>query len=514
MEMRLESRRARLVSSDPLTGSEIGEVPVMGHAEVSAMVGASRTAMRAWSARALPVRARALERLRHIIASRADEIAALVRSETGKTLAEALVEITIACDYVAYLARVAPNALIERRAATGLLAHRKAWVAYQPFGVIAAITPWNYPFVLSLSAAATSLVAGNGVVLKPSEYTPLTGVLVGELLAEATGLQDLVGVATGDGSTGAALIATDVDKIAFTGSVATGKKVMRAAAESLTPLVLELGGKDAMIVCADADIERAARGAVWSAFYACGQLCQSVERVYVVDPVYDEFVQIALAEARRVRTSDEPEATIGSLIAPFQVEKVQRHLQDAQAKGARVLLGGRAINAPGFFFEPTVIVDVSHDMELMREETFGPVLPIMRVADEEEALRLAADSDYGLNASVWTRDRAKARRIARQLEVGSVVINDHMINYAMADLPFGGARDSGFGRVHGLEGLREFVRPTAWVEDRIALKHEPHWFQNGGRDTGMARAILHLKHGRGPVKRLRAAFSLLVDYLR
>jgi succinate-semialdehyde dehydrogenase/glutarate-semialdehyde dehydrogenase len=243
----------------------------------------------------------------------------------------------------------------------------------------------------------------------------MTGQVVAELVAEAVSSDDLVAVATGDGSTGAALVGAGVDKIAFTGSTATGKKVMAAAAESLTPVVLELGGKDAMIVCGDADIERAARGAVWGAFYGCGQVCMSVERAYVVEAVYDDFVKAVIAEARRVRASDEPEAMIGSLIAPFQLDKVQRHVQDAQSRGARVLLGGRPIKGPGHFFEPTVITDVDHDMEIMRDETFGPVLPIMRVADEEEAVRFANDSAYGLDASGWSRSSAKARRIAERL---------------------------------------------------------------------------------------------------
>jgi acyl-CoA reductase-like NAD-dependent aldehyde dehydrogenase len=264
-----------------------------------------------------------------------------------------------------------------------------------------------------------------------------------------------------------------------------------------------------MIVCGDADVERAARGAVWGAFYGCGQVCMSVERAYVVDAVYDDFVKAVIAEARRVRTSDEPEAMIGSLIAPFQLDKVQRQVQDAQARGARVLLGGRPIKGPGYFFEPTVLTDVDHDMEVMRDETFGPVLPIMRVADEEEAVRFANDSAYGLDASVWSRSSTKARGIAERLEVGTVLINDHLINYAMADLPFGGARQSGFGRVHGLEGLREFVRPKAWVEDRLSMKREPYWFDEGSSGQELARALLTFRHGRGPLRRLTSAVQLI-----
>jgi succinate-semialdehyde dehydrogenase/glutarate-semialdehyde dehydrogenase len=514
METMADRRGARLACRNPLTGAEIGDVPIMGLAELRGLVAAARKAQGEWSRRSVRERARALRRLRRLLADRADEIAALVRSETGKVMGEALIEAAGAADQLAYLAAKAPKVLRPRRAGTGWVSHRRAQVSYEPHGVVGAITPWNYPFVIGMGTVAAAIAAGNAVVLKPSEYTPLTGLRVGELVAEATGLADLVGVATGDGGTGAALIQAGVDKIVFVGSVETGKKVMASAAESLTPVVLELGGKDAMIVCADADIERAARGAVWAAFYGCGEVCMSVERVYVVGSVYEEFVQAVIAEARRVRTSDEPEAMIGSLIAPFQVEKIERHIQDAESRGARVRLGGRAIAGPGHFFQPTVVTEVDHSMELMRDETFGPVLPIMRVADEEEAVRLSNDGGYGLDASVWSRDHGKARRIAARLNAGTVLINDHLINYLMSDLPFGGVRHSGFGRVHGVEGLREFTRPRSWVEDRVTLKREPYWFEEGGSGEGTAQALLAMRHGRGPLRRLKGALRLLTGFLR
>lgn len=514
MDTRQESRRERLVTTNPLTGAEIGDYPIMGSGEVGALVEAARGAQREWSARPPGVRGRALGRARRLLADRSAEVADLVRSETGKVRGEALSEVMIACEQLAFLAERVPGVLGARRASSGWAVMRRARVSYEPYGVIGAITPWNYPLAIGFGVVGTAVAAGNAVVLKPSEYTPATGSLIVELVAEATGLDDLVALATGDGGTGAALTAAAVDKIAFTGSAATGRKVMEAAAGSLTPVILELGGKDAMIVCADADIERAARGAVWAAFYGCGQVCMSVERAYVVDEVYEEFVAAAVREARRVRMSDEPEAMVGSLIAPFQRDRVEAHVRDAVGKGARVLLGGRALDGPGHFYAPTVLADVAHDMEVMRDETFGPVLPIMRVADEEEAVRLANDSGFGLDASVWSKDRRRARRIAGRLRAGSVVINDHLINYSMVDLPFGGVGQSGFGRVHGVEGLREFVRPRAWVEDRIVLQREPHWFEEGGSGESTARDLLTLRHGRGVLRRLGAGLRLLVGLRR
>lgn len=490
-----------LRSTDPARGTVLGEVPILAGPEVRVRVERARVAQRAWWAIGFRGRRRALDRLRRRVVEGSDEIAALIAAETGKPLGDALLgEVTAACDHLAYAARRARAALRPRRAATGFLLTRRARVDYEPYGVVAAITPWNYPFLINVGVLADALAAGNAVVLKPSEATPLVGVRTAELVRETVPIDGLVECVTGDGSTGAALVAAGVDKVVLVGGRETGRRVMAAAAQAPNgpvPVTLELGGSDAMIVCADADLARAARGAVWGAFFNCGQSCQGVERVYVEAPAYAEFVAAVVAEARRVRTSDEPEALMGPLVTDAQLDKVESHLRDAQARGARVLLGGRRIAGLDRFFEPTVIVDVPPDAPLLREETFGPVLPIVKVRDADEAVRLADDSELGLSASVWSRDRAKARRIAARLCVGSAMINDVLINYALPGVPFGGRRGSGFGVVHGDDGIREFARARGTIEPRVTLGREPYWFGGLLTRPAVARAVLRWTHGRG-----------------
>jgi succinate-semialdehyde dehydrogenase/glutarate-semialdehyde dehydrogenase len=490
-----------LESVDPAHGTVLGSVPILGADEVRVLVARARAAQARWWALGWRGRRRALDRVRHRIVDRSDEIALLISRETGKPLADSLVgEVMDACEHLAYAARRARRVLRPRRVATAFLLGRRARLEYEPYGVVAAITPWNYPFLINVSVLADALAAGNAVVLKPSEVTPLVGVLTAELFGAAIGIDGLVGLATGDGSTGAALVGGGVDKVVVVGGGATGRRVMEAAAKASNgpvAVTLELGGSDAMIVCADADLERAARGAVWGAFFNCGQSCQAVERCYVEAPAYAEFLQAVVAEARRVRTSDEPEAVMGPLATDAQVEKVEAQLREAVARGARVLLGGRRIAGLPRFFEPTVVADAPGDTALLREETFGPVLPIVKVSDVEEAVRLANDGDLGLSASVWSRDRAKARRIAARLRVGSVMINDVLINYAVPGVPFGGRRGSGFGVVHGDDGIREFAQPRATIEPRIEMAVEPYWFGGILTRLPLARAVLRWLHGRG-----------------
>jgi succinate-semialdehyde dehydrogenase/glutarate-semialdehyde dehydrogenase len=360
-------------------------------------------------------------------------------------------EVYSCCDSISYYAKRAPRFLApEKRRIHGLMGFMKRLrVVYKPLGVVGLITPWNGPVVLAVNPLVQALLAGNAVVHKPSEVTPFSALVVKKFTEAAGFPADLYQVLQGDGSTGAALIESGVDKVSFTGSVATGRKVAEACGRRLIPCTLELGGKDPMIVCADADLERAARGAVWGAFTNAGQVCMSTERVYVVEPVAQAFIERVVELTRELRQGPESEGEVdvGAITSPGQLEIIEQHVADALAKGAKVLTGGRRNPAfEGFFFEPTVLVDVNHDMAIMRDETFGPCLPIQVVKDEEAALELANQSCYGLQASVWTRDSWKGKRLANRIAAGGVVVDDCIVTYGITESPFGGVKQSGIGR--------------------------------------------------------------------
>ncbi len=464
----LEGATDRIESVNPATGEVVGSVPMMGVDDVRRAVEAARIAGRSFAALSLRERSRHLLAIRQALVDRADELARTVAAETGKPAADAWMEVFSSCMLLTYAARTAPRALRPRSVPTFPMVIKKARVHYAPYGVIGVISPWNYPLTVPMQAIASVLGAGNAVVLKPSELTPLTGVLLGQVVASAG--RDLVGVVTGDGRVGEALVRSGVDKVSFTGSPLTGRRIMAAAADSLTPTVMELGGKDPMIVCEGADLDRAAAAAVAGAFSNSGQTCIAVERALVAAPVYDEFVDKVVRTTRSLRQGPEPDAHLGAITRPPQIEVIEQRIADAVSRGARVLTGGtRRADLEGAFFAPTVIADVTTDMELVREETFGPVLPVMRVADVDEAVAVANDCDYGLNSSVFSADRTDARRIAEALVTGGVNLNDALLGAAIPSLPFGGEKWSGFGRVHGEEGLREFSRTKSVVEDRFPM---------------------------------------------
>jgi acyl-CoA reductase-like NAD-dependent aldehyde dehydrogenase len=499
----------RIDVHDPHTGDLIGSVPAQGPTEVAAAIDAARDAFGRWGALPFAVRAARLLAVRDRMLDRIDDITASIVAETGKLPEEALVhEVAIVADLIGYHARHGERALRPERARVGMLVHKRAMRLHQPLGVIGVISPWNYPFMLAMTPVVTALAAGSTVVVKPSEVTPRTGQLLAELFAP-TGPDDPIGAAvqvvTGGGATGDALVRGGVDLVCFTGSTATGRRVMAAAADTLTPVVLELGGKDPMIVCADADVHRAAAGAVWGAFQNSGQACVSVERVYVEAPVYEEFVAHVVHHTRALRQGSGPGTDVGAMTVPTQIDLVERHLVDAQAKGARVLTGGRRVPGhSGLWFEPTVLVDVDHEMTIMREETFGPVLPIMQVGDADEAVALANDSEYGLAASVWTADGVLAAELARRVQASQVCINDVATSFGVADLPLGGVKHSGIGRLHGRQALRDLSAQKSVLVDRFGFSRELWWYPVPRLLGPFTRVGLVLRYRRGLGAKLAA----------
>lgn len=488
-------RRYRLRS--PATLEPVGEFEARTQSDVRAALEIARKAQPDWAMLPIDERARYLTRAVRALLQRQDEFVAVIRRETGKPEVEALAaEVLAACDALSFYAKRAKRILADRSVPVHLLKNKKLRVSYRPLGVVGIITPWNFPFLLALNPTAQALMAGNAVLLKPSEATPFSGQLVEELFRAAGLPEGVLQCLLGDGETGRALVEAGVDKISFTGSVASGRKVAEACGRQLVPCTLELGGKDPMLVCEDADLERAAAGAVYGAFANAGQVCVSTERVYVAEAVADEFVRKVIAKTAELRQGADGEADVGPMIWSSQLAVVERHVQDAVAKGARVLAGGRRNpNGPGLFFEPTVLVDVDHDMAIMREETFGPVLPIMRVRDEDEALRLANDTRYGLNANVWTRDKRKGVELAKQIQAGGAVVNDCMITYGIAESPFGGRKESGVGQVNGEIGLRSYCHAQSIAVDRFGAKREFLWFPYTSRKTRLLRRLMRLLWG-------------------
>ena len=470
------------MSYDPATGEEVGRAPLTALEDVKSAVDRAREAQRAWAKVSFSDRARIIMRARNLVLEEMEEIAVLISRETGKPVAEAIaMEIVPTLDLMQYFAHATAKLLRPQKIDIGQygLMGRSSRIVYKPVGVIGIISPWNFPWATPLDEVVMALMAGNAVVLKPSELTPLTGLKIKDVFDRA-GLQaDLLQVVTGDGSTGAFLVNAGADKLMFTGSVPTGKRVAEAAAKSLTPVVLELGGKDPMIVLEDADVQMAARAAVWGAFANAGQACASVERCYVHEHIAPQFIQLITAETERLKqdVGAKPDTDVGSMSSERQLNIVAAHVDDAVAKGAQVLTGGRRTpNMAKTFYEPTVLTHVDHQMEVMREETFGPVLPVMTFKSEEEALMLANDSIYGLTASVWTKDIARGERLARQIDAGTVTVNEVMYTHGIAQAPWGGTKQSGLGRTHGRMGLLELVTAQHIHVNRVTFVPDLWWF--------------------------------------
>ncbi len=433
---------------NPATGEIVATVPDLGAEAVAAMAARGRAAQPDWEALGFEGRGKVLLRAQKWVMDNAEQVISTIVSETGKTFEDAsFAEIAYAANAFGFWAKEAPNYLADERVKSSqlLVKGKKLLLRHRPLGLIGVIGPWNYPLTNSFGDCIPALAAGNSVILKPSEITPLTSLLLAEGLRECGLPEDVLQIATGRGETGAALV-EQVDMIMFTGSTRTGHKVAEEAARRLIPASLELGGKDPMLVLSDADLERAANFATYYSMQNAGQTCISIERVYVEEPVYDEFVAKVAEKVRALRVG-KPEGfgsvEVGAITFPPQLETIKDHVADAVQKGARVLAGGHEVQGAGRFYEPTLLVDVDHSMKIMTEETFGPTLPIMKVSDAEEAVRLANDSRYGLGASVFTRDTARGEAIARRLEAGSANVNDALINYTVLELPMGGAKAFG-----------------------------------------------------------------------
>ena len=481
---------------NPATGIQFGEVKISSPEAVQNAVQEMRQASAIWSAKPLKERIRILRQFQTLLIDRRDEITNVLNQDCGKSRQDGLIELFVTVDMLAQYCRQAPKWLKRRRVSSGLYLFKNCFVEYRPHGVVAVIAPWNYPLTLAMPPLLAALLAGNTVVLKPSEVTAATGVLIERLLQAVPELAPFVRVVHGDGNVGAALTQAKPDYIFVTSSTPTGKKVLQAASEHLIPVALELGGKDAMIVLDDADIDAAARWGVWGAFFNTGQTCMAVERVYVVDSKYEQFVQSAVNYAKEFKpgytTDKDSMYSLGPVTDPRQVQVIERHLEDALAKGAHVLTGGRE---QGMFYNPMVMVNVDHSMCLMQEETFGPIMPIMKVRDEAEAIWLANDNVFGLGASVWSRDITHAKQVAGQVEAASVIINDSIAQFGIPMLPFGGIKDSGFGRTHGQEGLMQFTRPFSYAVGGAPVKWDIATLLRENGHYDLATAIMGVVYG-------------------
>ena len=505
----IDTKQNQIISFNPANGAEVGRVPVSSKTAVTSAVCRSRDAFQMWKSTSFAERRRLIMKARDGILSQMDEIAHLISAESGKPFAEAIsMEIAPVLDLMQYFAKHTEKLLRSTKIDIGLYAllGRTSKIVYHPLGVVAIIPAWNYPFSIPLGEASMALMAGNTVIIKPSELTPMVGQKIGEIFEKAGLPENTVQVVTGEGRTGAALVEAAPDKIMFTGSVATGKKIAEAAAKNFTSVVLELGGKDPMIVFDDANLELASSAAVWGAFCNSGQSCSSVERLYVQESVADKLTKLIVEKTRGLKqgSGDNEDVSIGAMSSERQLKIVEDHVEDFRKSGAKIETGGKqnadwsadtpvrtdatasattsaasgeadeSVRSP-LFFQPTVISGATNDMRAMKEETFGPTLPIATFKTEEEAIKLANDSEFGLTASVWTRDIAKGNRVAEKIEAGSVCVNEVLYTHGIGQTPWGGFKNSGRGRTHGLAGLMELVQPQHIHVNRLAILPNAWW---------------------------------------
>jgi betaine-aldehyde dehydrogenase len=490
---------------NPATGGLVATIAIDSPQAVAETVARVRANQAEWEAIGIEGRYHWLGKLRDWLLDNTDRVLDTMRLETGKVHADASNEPVYLADLINFYGTRAAKFIGEEsvRPHSALLAAKKLRVQYRPHPVVGIISPWNFPLVLALGDAIPAMQAGAAVVIKPSEFTPLGLAEVVKAWKEEIGGPDVLDCVQGIGETGGALVDA-VDFVQFTGSDRTGRKVMARAAETLTPVSLELGGKDPMIVLSDADLDRAANAAAWGGMMNSGQICISVERIYVEEPAYDEFVAKLVKEVGGLRQGpDDAHAPkdVGAMTSPNQTAIVEDHVDDAIASGARALTGGKRVDGPGDYFEPTVLVDVDHSMKVMREETFGPVVGVMKVRDSEEALRLANDTRYGLSGSVFG-EKERAERVARRVECGAVNVNDVLVNYFAMDVPMGGWKQSGIGYRHGEPGIKKYCRTESVVITRFGGRREPTWYPYTKTRRGLVGRIAQAFNARDVKRRL------------
>jgi succinate-semialdehyde dehydrogenase/glutarate-semialdehyde dehydrogenase len=507
---------ARAVESrNPATGEVWRRFEPATASEVAAAVAKARSAQPAWAERPLTERIRVLRRFHTALYARRAEVALALTRENGKPIAEAIgSEIAISLDFANYYAAEAPAFLKAPWKTAGQLSmkRKRIRIEHEAHGVIGVVSPWNYPFMLSAGLIIPALVTGNTVLLKPSEFTPTSGALLAELFGEAGVPSDVFAVLQGDGAVGAALVNAGVDKVFFTGSVATGRKVAIACAQQLIPCSLELGGSDPAIVLADADVGYAASGIAWARFSNAGQTCVAPKRVYVEAPAYDAFVTALSATVRALRVGDgaSSDTEVTGVIRPSSQATLEAQRADAVARGATIAAEAACpAGTGGSFVSPTVLTNVPSDARVLLEETFGPLLPVVKVTNVDEAIALSNASEFGLSASIWTRDSARGAALARRIQAGTVAVNDAIIVAGMTDVPHGGVKQSGHGRAHGRAGLEECVRSKTTVVDQFTAWRQPWWFGYGGGTNAGIDAFVRFSHGSGMMERIRAIPGLL-----
>ena len=505
--------RETLISSNPATGEKLAELDCATPDEVREAVKRARQAQAAWQATSVKDRVAVLKRFQSKLSEQREDIARLICREAGKPTVEALnTEVIVVLDSTDFCIRTAHKFLREQALPHDNLAMKtkRGKLVREPYGVIGIIAPWNYPFSTPAIETIGALAMGNAVVLKPSEFTPLVALELQKLLIAAGLDPNLMQVLVGAGAVGGALLESDIDKVIFTGSVATGKRIADAAAKRLLPMVLELGSKDPMIVLDDADLDVASSGAVWGAMMNCGQTCLSIERCYVQRGIYEKFLELCRQKIDKLRVGEglNSEVEMGPMIHDRQLHTVEDHVNDAVARGARLLTGGRRLPELGAnFYAPTLLADVRHDMRIMQEETFGPALPIAPFDTDEDAVRLANDSVFGLAASVWTRDRKRGEAIAARIKAGTVMVNDAISAFGIAEAPHGGFEQSGIGRAHGELGLAEMVLVKYIDVDLLPRMKKVWWYGYSEAFQRQMSGFVDMMFSRSLSARIKGAFA-------